>query len=64
MAVATLPAGSAVAVRLPTALPYAFSGLQVGAATCILAAIVAESVTTGTGLGYLIVQAGVQFDVG
>jgi NitT/TauT family transport system permease protein len=51
-------------VRLPTALPYAFSGLQVGAATCILAAMVAEWVTTGTGLGYLILQAGVQFDVG
>ena len=45
-------------VRLPTALPYAFSGLQVGAATCILAAMVAEWVTTGTGLGYLILQAG------
>ena len=51
-------------LRLPTALPYAFSGLQVGAATCILAAMVAEWVTTGTGLGYLILQAGVQFDVG
>jgi NitT/TauT family transport system permease protein len=51
-------------VRLPTALPYVFSGLQVGAATCILGAMVAEWVTTGTGLGYLILQAGVQFDVG
>jgi NitT/TauT family transport system permease protein len=51
-------------VRLPTALPYIFSGLQVGAATCILGAMVAEWVTTGTGLGYLILQAGVQFDVG
>src|SRR5215469_1299215 len=50
-------------VRLPTALPYVFSGIQVGAATCILAAMVAEWVTTGTGLGYLILQAGVQFDV-
>ena len=51
-------------VRLPTALPHIFSGLQIGAATCILAAMVAEWVTTGTGLGYLILQAGVQFDVG
>lgn len=50
-------------VRLPTALPYVFSGLQVGAATCILGAMVAEWVTTGTGLGYLILEAGVQFDV-
>jgi NitT/TauT family transport system permease protein len=50
-------------LRLPTALPYVFSGLQIGAATCILAAMVAEWVTTGTGLGYLILQAGTQFDV-
>jgi NitT/TauT family transport system permease protein len=40
-----------------------FSGLQIGAATCILAAMVAEWVTTGTGLGYLILEAGTQFDV-
>ncbi len=50
-------------VRLPTALPFIFSGLQVGSATCILGAMVAEWVTTGTGLGYLILQAGVQFEV-
>jgi NitT/TauT family transport system permease protein len=50
-------------LRLPTALPYIFSGLQIGAATCILAAMVAEWVTTGTGLGYLILEAGTQFDV-
>ncbi len=50
-------------LRLPTALPYVFSGLQIGAATCILAAMVAEWVTTGTGLGYLILQAGTNFDV-
>ena len=45
-------------LRLPTAVPYIFSGLQIGAATCILAAMVAEWVTTGTGLGYLILQSG------
>ncbi len=50
-------------VRLPTALPYVFSGLQIGAATCILGAMVAEWVTTGTGLGYLILRAGVEFEV-
>lgn len=50
-------------MRLPTALPYLFSGLQIGAATCILAAMVAEWATTGSGLGYLILQAGTEFDV-
>jgi NitT/TauT family transport system permease protein len=50
-------------VRLPTALPYIFSGLQIGAATCILGAMVAEWVTTGTGLGYLILQAGTEFEL-
>jgi NitT/TauT family transport system permease protein len=50
-------------VRLPTALPYVFSGLQIGAATCILGAMVAEWVTTGTGLGYLILEAGTEFEV-
>jgi len=50
-------------LRLPTALPYVFSGLQIGAATCILGAMVAEWVTTGTGLGYLILLAGTQFDI-
>jgi NitT/TauT family transport system permease protein len=50
-------------VRLPTALPYIFSGLQIGAATCILGAMVAEWVTTGNGLGYLILLAGTEFEV-
>lgn len=50
-------------LRLPTAVPYIFSGLQIGAATCILAAMVAEWVTTGNGLGYLILQSGTEFDV-
>lgn len=50
-------------VRLPAALPYLFSAFQVGAASCILGAMVAEWVTSGNGLGYLILQSGVQFDV-
>jgi NitT/TauT family transport system permease protein len=50
-------------LRLPTALPYIFSGLQIGAATCILGAMVAEWVTTGNGLGYLILLAGTEFEV-
>jgi NitT/TauT family transport system permease protein len=44
--------------------PYACSGFHVGAATCILAAMVADWVITGTGLGYMALHGGVQFDVG
>jgi NitT/TauT family transport system permease protein len=51
-------------VRLPNAVPYVLAGLQIGAATCILGAMVAEWVATGSGLGYLILQAGVQFQIG
>lgn len=50
-------------VRIPAALPYLFSAFQIGAAACILGAMVAEWVTSGQGLGYLILQSGVQFEV-
>jgi NitT/TauT family transport system permease protein len=50
-------------VRVPTALPYLFSAFQVGAASCILGAMIAEWVTSGEGLGFLILQSGVQFEV-
>lgn len=50
-------------VRGPAALPYLFAAFQVGAAACILGAMIAEWVTSSEGLGYLILQSGVQFDV-
>jgi NitT/TauT family transport system permease protein len=50
-------------VQLPTALSYVFSGLQIGGALCILGAMVAEWVATGTGLGTLILQASTSFEV-
>ncbi|WP_320671369.1 ABC transporter permease [Patulibacter defluvii] len=50
-------------VRIPAALPYLFSAFQVGAAACILGAMIAEWVTSSEGLGYLILQSGVQFDI-
>lgn len=50
-------------LRFPTALPNLFAAFQIGAATSILGAMVAEWVTTGKGLGYLILQAGVNFEI-
>lgn len=50
-------------VRLPSALPYLFAAFQIGAAAAILGAMIAEWVTSGEGLGYLILQSGVQFEV-
>lgn len=50
-------------LRFPAALPNLFAAFQIGAATSILGAMVAEWVTTGNGLGYLILQAGVNFEI-
>jgi len=47
--------------RLPTALPYLFSGLRVAAAFAVTGAVFAEWVgSTGVGLGYLILSYGSQ----
>lgn len=50
-------------VRFPAALPYLFSAFRVAAPSSVLGAMVAEWVASGEGLGYLILQAGVSFDV-
>jgi NitT/TauT family transport system permease protein len=50
-------------LRFPTALPNLFAAFQIGAATSILGAMIAEWVTTGRGLGYLILQTGVNFEI-
>jgi ABC-type nitrate/sulfonate/bicarbonate transport system permease component len=49
-------------VRLPAAMPSLFSAFQVAAASSVLGAMVAEWAASGAGLGYLILQAGVQFE--
>jgi len=47
--------------RVPTALPYLFSGLRVAAAFAVTGAVFAEWVgSTGVGLGYLILSYGNQ----
>jgi NitT/TauT family transport system permease protein len=50
-------------LRLPAALPALFAAFRVAAAACVLGALVAEWVASGSGLGYLILQSGVQFEV-
>jgi len=43
-------------IRLPQALPQIFTGLKVGAALAVTAAVVAEFVASDKGLGYLLLQ--------
>jgi NitT/TauT family transport system permease protein len=49
-------------VRIPAAMPPLFTAFRIGAASAILGAMVAEWVTTGTGLGHMIFIAGIHFD--
>jgi NitT/TauT family transport system permease protein len=43
-------------LRLPTALPYLFSGLRIAAATALLGAMLSEWITGSRGLGNLILE--------
>jgi NitT/TauT family transport system permease protein len=43
-------------LRLPSAMPYIFTALKVGATTSVLAAVVAEFIQASEGLGYLILS--------
>lgn len=49
-------------LRLPSALPALFAAFRVAAASSVLGVLVAEWVTSANGLGYLILQSGVQFE--
>lgn len=49
--------------RLPAALPHLFAALRIAAPASVLGAMVAEWVASGSGLGYLILQASVTFQV-
>jgi NitT/TauT family transport system permease protein len=43
--------------RVPTSLPYLFSGLKVSITLCVIGAIVGEFVGANRGLGYLVLWA-------
>lgn len=49
-------------IRLPTALPFIFTGLKVSATMATTAAVVAEFVAADRGLGYLLLQANGNLD--
>lgn len=43
-------------IRLPSSLPYVFTGLKVGSTNAATAAVVAEFVASDSGLGYLLLE--------
>ncbi|WBU37094.1 ABC transporter permease [Homoserinibacter sp. YIM 151385] len=51
-----------VKLRIPTALPVIFGGLQLGATTAIIGAIVSEFIGANGGLGYLMLRYRSGFD--
>lgn len=51
-------------VRFPFALPYIFSGLKIGVTMAIIGVVIGEFITTQIGLGYIIVFAASQMDLG
>lgn len=50
-------------VKLPSAMPFIFAGLDVGAIFAILGAIVGEFIGAKEGLGYLLLTANYNFDI-
>ncbi|MEU8192238.1 ABC transporter permease [Microbispora amethystogenes] len=50
-------------VRLPSALPFIFAGLDIGVVFSILGAIVGEFIGAKEGLGYQLLQANYNFDI-
>ena len=51
-----------VKIQLPSALPYVFSGMKVGAILAVAGAIVGEFLGSSRGLGYLMLQVQVTLD--
>ncbi len=51
-----------VKIQLPSALPYIFSGMKVGAILAVAGAIVGEFLGSSSGLGYLMLQVQVTLD--
>ena len=49
-------------IQLPSALPYIFSGMKVGAILAVAGAIVGEFLGSARGLGYLMLQVQVTLD--
>lgn len=50
-------------VRLPTAIPYIFAGLEIAVVLSVIGAIVAEFVSAKSGLGYIILRNNLNLDM-
>ena len=50
-------------VRLPSAMPFIFAGLEIGIVFSILGAVVGEFIGAQEGLGYLLLQTNYNFDI-
>jgi NitT/TauT family transport system permease protein len=51
-----------IKIQLPSALPYVFSGMRVGAVLAVAGAVVGEFLGSDRGLGYLMAQVQVNLD--
>lgn len=51
-------------VRVPQALPFVFSGVKIGVAVSVIGAVIGEWVGAREGLGYLMIHANAQLQVG
>ncbi|HWP34673.1 MAG TPA: ABC transporter permease [Thermodesulfobacteriota bacterium] len=52
-----------LAVRIPAALPFVFSGMRIGAGVSVIGAVIGEWVGADAGLGYLMAKANAQLRV-
>jgi NitT/TauT family transport system permease protein/putative hydroxymethylpyrimidine transport system permease protein len=50
-------------VEAPSALPYVFSGAKIAVAVAVIGAVFGEQVSSGEGLGRLILQDGYHYEV-
>ncbi|HEX3723018.1 MAG TPA: ABC transporter permease [Nitrolancea sp.] len=48
-------------IRIPSSLPYFFSGMRIAAAVSVIGALIGEWVGSSAGLGYLMIRSAAQF---
>ena len=58
------PAATALRIKLPSAVPYLFTGIKLAIAYCFIGVIAAEFIMASSGLGYAISYAFNNFDNG
>lgn len=52
-----------VRMRIPSAMPYIFTGLHLGVIFALIGTVVAEFVGTNAGIGYVLLQSKANFDI-